>query len=171
MARKHRKTADTRHDFGPTLGHPGTRSQKKQVSRLYSLPPELRQRVLRESLEESFLKVKASLVERANGLSTVCTAMRDDMQWVRKEWLLSWEKLREEGQLAREAADKSWTQMVDSIRRQAVRVPQSSGARPCKNCRRKWRLRTWNGIKPLCRTCTRRGIRLGKGMGKADLRW
>ena len=175
MTRKRMKrTSKTGDGFAPTLGCLDCQwagFQKKSSNSLISIPRELRERILFESLDQSFLEKKTSLVERAGELSTICTVIRDDMAWVREQWLRGWRKLHERDQLKREAANKSFAQMADYLRQQAIPIPKSNGARPCRRCRQNWKWRKWEGLKPLCRSCVRRGIRLSKGSGKPDLRW
>ena len=156
-----------------TLPHQNMRPQKNKLSDGFiSLPAELRQRVLLNSLDNRSLETKASLVERVAELSTIHKVFRDDMSWVRQDWLLHWKELQNQRQIVREGVNSWVTQMTGTISRQHVQyLPQLKYERPCRACRWNWKDRKWNGIKALCRDCRRRGIRRRRGLRALDMTW
>ncbi|KAI9658928.1 MAG: hypothetical protein M1821_001888 [Bathelium mastoideum] len=82
------------------------RERQCPPSRLISLPPELRQRILLNSMEESDLESESVIKERAVKPATIHSVFRQDMDWVQKQWLLIWKQVQERNRPLRELLDK-----------------------------------------------------------------
>lgn len=138
---------------------------------LISLPSEIRQRILLDSIDDTLLESKQATMECAAKLSRVNRVFGSDMVWVRKQWLIIWKQKQERYQ-----HENVW--IHNWIKESVTRIPQQYPARfnptnlrPCKNCRRKWKNRGVSGIQPLCKNCKSRGVIWGWRGGWRSLQW